>query len=281
MSETPYENLDWNHLWQQAREQKSWQSKGEEDWDKKAPSFAKRTARSLYVRQFLKLLNPEKSWTVLDVGSGPGTIALPLATKVKHITCLDFSANMLQILKEQAIKQNLGNITTTKVSWENSWQNHGIAPHDIAIASRSLNVQDLRAGLARLSAYGLKKVVITDRVQHGPFDPLAFEATGRSLQAGPDYIYTVNLLYQMGYLATVDFIRLEEQLVYPSFEEALAGYTWMFRDLTEEEKKLLRQYVLSITTFEQDGSVVVQRRHVPTWAFISWEPSPTHTIESL
>jgi hypothetical protein len=145
----------------------------------------------------------------------------------------------------------------------------------VVIASRSLAVADLRAALLRLTEFGLKKIVATDKVRHGPFDPDAFAAIGRPLNTGPDYIYTVNLLHQMGYLATVDFIRLEEHLLYPSLDDAFARYAWMFRDLTATEADLLQRYVRSITTINGDGSATVHCRHVPTWAYISWAPEPS------
>ena len=76
----------------------------------------------------------------------------------------------------------------------------------------------------------------------------------------------------MGYLPSVEYIRLEATLVYPSIDEALTAYTWMFRNLTAEEKTRLRKYVRSISTAQKDGTVTVHRPNVPTWAFISWKP---------
>ncbi len=161
---------------------------------------------------------------------------------------------------------------TCQLSWEGDWSAHDIKPHDIAIASRSLAVTDLKAALTRLNTFAVKRVCITDRVKSGPKDPEAFAAIGREPGSGPDYIYTINLLYQMGILPTVEYIRLEETMEYASFPEALAGYTWMFHNLTNSEKQRLEQYVRSISTTKADGTVTVQRRIVPIWAFISWKP---------
>ena len=266
------ENLDWNLLWQQAKSKKTWKAKKAQDWDKKAASFAKRTATSVYTDQFLQLLQPQSQWSVLDAGCGPGTLTLPLAAMVRRVTAFDFSQNMLNILQKNATENGLANITICHTSWEEDWKSSQIPPHDVALASRSLAVRDLGAALSKLSAHAREKVVITDRVKHGPFDPEAFAAIGRPLNTGPDYIYTINLLYQMGYLPTVDYIRLEETLVYDSFTDALSSYTWMFQDLNENEEKRLKKYVQSITTIAGNGTVSVHRRHVPTWAYISWHP---------
>ena len=272
MANIQFHDLDWADLWVQAKKKKNWRRKGAADWDKKAASFAKRTASSIYVDKFLALLNPQPEWDILDIGCGPGTLALPMADRCERVTAIDFSANMLRMLEERAAAEKMDNIITRKLSWQDDWQGEGIRPHTVAIASRSLAVPDLKKALERLNSFARDQVCITDRVQHGPMDPDAFKAVDRDLNSGPDYIYTVNLLYQMGYLPEVAYIRLEESLQYSSFDEAYASYSWMFRDLTLDEEKRLRKYVQSITTTHQDGTVEVFRRHVPTWAFISWKP---------
>ncbi len=272
MPELHLEDIDWNILWQQARKKKSWKSKGVDGWNRRAASFARQATRSVYTEKFLAMLQPQKTWSVLDIGCGPGTLALPLAGLVRRVTALDFSANMLALLKQQAQDQGIVNISTHKLAWEDDWQPQGITPHDLTIASRSLAVRDLRAALERLTSYARKAAVITDQVGSGPFDPAAFRAIGRQLRTGPDYIYTVNLLYQMGFQACVDFIRIEEKQPYASFAEALARFTWMFNDLTTHEEKRLKNYVRSIIATAADGTVFLHRDHVPTWAFIRWMP---------
>ncbi len=266
-------SIDWNDLWKQARSVKSSRSKTPGDWDRKAPAFARRNSASLYIDTFIELLQPRLSWSVLDIGCGPGSIAIPLSPKVRNISALDFSEKMLEILGARADAAGITNISPHALSWTDDWKLHGIEIHDVTIASRSLAVDDLRSALAKLTEFARTLVVITDRVGHGPFDPDAFSAVGRELNTGPDYIYTVNLLYQMGIYARVDFIRHESTLSCSSMNEAMDLYTWMFQDLQPGEKKQLKKYVQSITTTAKDGTITLHRDHVPTWAFIRWEPS--------
>ncbi|BCO10103.1 hypothetical protein GF1_24790 [Desulfolithobacter dissulfuricans] len=272
MNITSFEDIDWNALWHLARKKKSWRSKGAADWDRRAPSFARRTASSIYTEKFLQLLQPDPGWSVLDVGCGPGSLTLPLARKVLRVTALDFSQAMLDILERDAVRQGIDNITPVHLSWTDDWASHGLKPHDLAIASRSMSVPDLREALEKLNAFATRRVCLTDRVAHGPMDPDAFAALGRKLESGPDYIYTINLLYQLGHRASVNFIELEKELHYSSFAEAMESYTWMFRDLTAGERQRLEDYVRSIATFHGDGSVTTRRQHPPIWAFISWKP---------
>jgi len=264
--------LDWNKLWKEAKKQKNWKSKKAADWDKKASGFARRTAGSIYINRFLDLLKPQPDWSLLDVGCGPGTLAIPLAEQVKQVSAMDFSRKMLEILERRAIEKGQTNIRTFHCAWQDNWRDLGIKPHDAAIASRSMAVPDLKEALTKLSRHASQLVAVTDRVGHGPLDAAAFHAIGRTINSGPDYIYTVNLLHQIGYLPTVDYIELERELRYADMEEALQSYLWMFRNLTQDEKNRLQKYLQSITSTADDGSVVLQKPQPVVWAFISWQP---------
>jgi SAM-dependent methyltransferase len=266
-----YLDIDFNELWQEARRQKSWSGKSRADWDRKAESFAKRTAHSEYADIFMDRMDPDPEWTVLDVGSGPGTLTLPLARRVKKVTAVDYSSQMLALLIKQAEADNLGNIEAKEASWEDDWQEIGIEPHDAVIASRSLAVDDLAGALTKMNQWAKKVVYVTDRVGATPFDPEAFAAVGREFSSGPDYIYTVNILYQLGINAKVDFIGLPGVRIVANREEALASYSWMFDRLTSDEEQKLATYVDSRLKKNTDGQYRLQLLTPPTWAFIHWD----------
>ncbi len=270
-----YNEIDWNKMWQAARKKKkSGKKRSAGDWDKKADSFRKRTRRSVYTEKFIRLLNPDEKWSVLDMGCGPGTLALPLSGLVSRVTAADFSARMLTLLEQEATSLNISNITTVHASWNDDWSAKSINPHDIVIASRSLAVEDLKAALEKLIRFARKAVFITDRVEYGPLDPDAFAAIGRPMKLGPDYIYTLNLLYQMGIKASVDFIKLDETPTYSSLEQAFKSFTWMFHsELTSREEECLLKYVKTRMIQVGETTWELRRRNVPVWAFISWSVS--------
>ncbi len=98
MQNIQLKDLDWGLLWQQANSKKGGRRKQSTDWDQKADSFAHRTVHSVYTDRFIQLLAPKPDWSILDIGCGPGTLALPLAQHTQKVTALDFSGNMLDIL---------------------------------------------------------------------------------------------------------------------------------------------------------------------------------------
>ena len=268
---TTYDDIDWKILWQNAREQKSWTAKGPKDWDKKAPSFLKRNSRSPFVDLVLAKLPLQKEFTVLDAGSGPGTLSLPLAKLVHSVTALDYSQGMLDALATEAAKQGTKNIRTINASWDNDWEQFDLAQHDICIASRSLSVPDLQASLAKLNSYSCGYVFVVDRIGHTPFDREAFKTVNRPFRSGPDYIYTVNTLYSMGIHCSVDIISLPSETIYKDIKAAMESYCWMFKDLTQDEENSLQQYILSNSRQSDDGQCIVKRATPPRWAIISWK----------
>ena len=217
------------------------------------------------------MIDPAPGATVLDVGSGPGTLALPLARRVSRVTALDFSGQMLAELEGRAAAEGITNIRTVRGAWEDDWPALGLEPHDIAVASRSLSVDDLEGALVKLNAFARQRVYLTDRVGPGPFDPEIFAAVGRKFEPGPDYIITVNLLYRLGIYARVDFIPAEYTSVYSSREEAIDSCRWMLDELRPGEEEKFEAFLAERLRQEPAGGWVLPRRHQPLWAVLWWD----------
>jgi len=268
-----FSDLDWDQLWRNARSRKTWGSSSAADWDKKAVSFASRNQSSPFVSQVLSHIPLTPSATVLDVGCGSGTLALPIAGQVRSVTAVDFSAGMLSALTELAAEADITNIRTIQASWEGDWPACGIGRHDIAIASRSLAVADLRAALQRLDDYAATYVFIVDRIAPTPFDPEAFAAVGRPFECGPDYIYALNTLYSMGIHANVDIISLDRETEFADLDDAMRSYQWMIRDMSPREESALRLHLAHKSRPGEDGRIIVDRGFRPQWACLWWDKS--------
>jgi SAM-dependent methyltransferase len=266
-----YSDIDWMQLWKNDRAQRSWSSKGAADWDKKATSFAERNNQSPYNSLFLSRLPLEPSFSVLDVGSGPGTLALPLARLVRSVTAIDYSRKMLEALQGRMKNEGLSNITCAHCSWEDDWQQYQIEPADLVIASRSMNVAELSLAIDKLNDYAKKYVFISDRIAPSPFDPDVFAAIGREFNSGPDYIYTMNLLYSKAIHPNVEILELTRSIEFRDMDEAIESYNWMIKDISSSELKKLKQFVQSRAVMTEKDRVIISRRHPPRWALIWWK----------
>jgi len=261
---------DWNRAWREMRTSKPSPARHAKFWDGRSRSFAKHVTRTGYAEKFLEIMEPRPEWTVLDMGCGAGTLALPLADKVQTITAVDFSERMLSILREECLAKNINNIRMVHAGWEDDWVKVGLGQYDVAIASRSLVVDDLKGTIAKLNHAARKSVFIVTVVGDGPHDRRAYEAVGRELQVGPDYIYNYNVLYQMGIYAKVDFITQQVQDTYAEREEAMESVRWMFPEITREEEEKLDAYMTRHLTC-RDGLWMLDYAKPVRWAVLWWE----------
>ncbi len=267
-------NIDWNRAWQEARKHKKNDRSDSSHWNRRAASFAQHAKKSNYAEEFLRMIAPQPEWSVLDVGCGAGTLAIPLAGLVKRITAIDFSEAMIALLNDHCAEHGLSNISTGVVGWEDDWDQAGIGIHDVAIASRSLVVDDLRTALIKLHNTTRHRVHISSLVGDGPFDRKIFEAIERDLDRGPDYIYVCNLLYQMGIHAEVRFVNNGDGgRVYRDVDDAVGKFRWMIDSLTPEETARLRRY-FEKHLVRTEGGWTLSYRHAVRWAIISWNKQP-------
>jgi SAM-dependent methyltransferase len=264
------QTIDWNDAWKEARAQRIFPERDRTFWNKRAPDFAEISMKTGYAEAFLKIINPKKTWTIFDMACGAGTLAIPFAGYVKSITAVDFSEKMLEILQEKCNQAGIANVRTIKASWEDNWSKAGIGQHDVVIASRSLVVDDLRHAITKLNDIARKRVYISTIVDDGPHDRRIFEAVGRELHAGPDYIYNYNLLYRMGIYANINFIIEDNHKTYRNHGEAIDSVRWMLDDITSEEEKKLEDYFDRHLIFSE-GRWVMDCRKTVRWAVIWWD----------
>jgi len=262
--------IDWNRAWQARSLRRSPQKGNTDFWDGRAPSFANDRGRASYVDRLLSIMNPQREWTVRDMGCGGGSVAIPLARSVSSVTAVDASGGMLELVRSRCKEEGIRNITTLRGRWEDDWEEVGIGTHDVALASRSMVAEDLRASVLKLDRIARKGVYIVTMVGDGPFDRRLFDAIGRPLNAGPDYIYNYNMLYQLGILANVAFIEESRTRVYESPEAACASVQWMFGELKPVEEERLRAYVREHLVL-RGGSWSFPYPMVIRWAVMWWE----------
>jgi SAM-dependent methyltransferase len=236
----------------------------------RAASFAEHARESHYCDEARALLRPAPDWTVLGVGCGAGTLAIPLASEVQSVTAMDISDKMLELLSRRCGELGIANVKPVLAAWDDDWPAAGIGPHDVVLASRSFFATDLRGAVDKLTALARKHVMVVSLVGDDPYDRAIFDAVKRPLYRGPDFRFITNYLTQAGIFANVSFIREIEDKTYATLDEAVEGMRWMLDGITPAESALLRAH-LSDRCVRGDGRLALPSPKVTRWAAIWWD----------
>ncbi|WP_198305991.1 class I SAM-dependent methyltransferase [Arcobacter vandammei] len=263
LENTNLDKLNFAKLYKKQIKSSTFKSKSSSDWDKKAQYFSQNVVNSPYTKEFISKMNLKDCETLLDVGSGPATISLALAPKLKKVYALDYSSEMLSYAQQNAKEKNIENLVTIHKSWYDSWED--VPNADIVVASRSMEVKNIKKALLKLNEKANKKVYITTKVGGSFVDSEILAQIPRKVIPRPDYIYLVNTLHSMGIFAKVDFIKTKNsKFDTPNEDEFIQSLKWSLGSLSKKEEKILREYFN--TTYKHK-----EQKEFLTWAFISWE----------
>jgi SAM-dependent methyltransferase len=259
-------HIDFGDLYRQHMAASGRQLKAPEDWDGRAPRMKAGALGSEYVKAFVSRMDLTDCSSLLDVGCGTGAIALTVANRLQEVIGLDYSAGMLEAMRELAEERGLSHVRPLRRSWEDDWSDVPVC--DVAVASRSTAVRDLEAALVKLDRHARKRVYLTSKVGGYFIDPEIAAVIDRKLDPVPDYIYAVNILYQMGREARIDFINNDHR---PSACETSAEFVrrvgFSLGPLDEGAHRRL------IDWFNSDPERARSTGQPFRWAFISWETS--------
>ncbi len=272
-------DTDWNEVWK-ARQDRydAAQIAGDtsHDWDKKenADRYAS-NSKGEYDRRIqmtIDGLSVSRATRVLDIGSGPGTLAIPLAGKVHDITAVEPGAGMIAALEERAENEGITNITCIRKRWEDVDPSFDLAgPYDLVIASLSLTMHDIRDAVQKMDAVSCGEVCLYWFVDL-PFwermhADLALPLHGSPYYPGPKADCLWNVLYQTGIYANVEMLPLDKEYRFPSLEEMTAFFKKRFGVTTEQQERVLESYLSTLV--RQDGADFVISGN-STFAKIWW-----------
>ncbi len=109
---TNLDKLNFSKLYKIQMKNSTFKSKSSSDWDKKALHFSQNVLNSPYTKEFTKRVDISDCETLLDVGSGPATISLALAKKLKTVYALDYSKEMLNYAEQNAKNKEIDNLVS-------------------------------------------------------------------------------------------------------------------------------------------------------------------------
>ena len=240
-----YDEIDFDALYKAQKARSSFGKKFAEDWDKKAPSFNEGVMKSAYAREFIDKVDFTGVSTLLDFACGSGALSVLAAERADKIYSYDFSPKMLEFARENAKIYGAKNVKFAQKAFEDDWSD--VPECDAVLASRRLEVDDLKAALNKLLSKTKKLLYITFKVGGSFVEDEILDAIGRKVEQKPDFVYLLNILFQMGYLPSLSYIKAKCHAgPETSAQELIQKTRWgLGGELSETEEARLAEYFSS------------------------------------
>lgn len=257
------DNIDWNDVWTiQTKKHLECGNKTEcaSIWDEKeaAKKFWEMSQRDgqKRVRETMESLPLTPDSRVLDIGAGPGSLAIPISEKVAHVTAIEPSSGMLEVLQENIADFGCDNVTCIKKLWEDIDVEKDLdGPYDVIIASFSLGMPDIRKAIEDMQAVSSGYIYLywfageTSWNLHSK--KIWPELHGREYCSMPKCNILYSVLYDMGIYPNMSTFELGRIERYTSIDEAMNDLSSHFSISTDEHKTILADYLES--TLEKEG----------------------------
>lgn len=208
---------------------------------------------------------------ILDIGSGPGILALPMAKRVREVTVVEPSAAMRDLLKEHMEEDGITNIRILPYLWEDVPEEE-LGDYDLVIASYSLNMPDFFEAAMKMNRHSKGEVwlywfagetswerdkrILRERIG----DPRPVKCH-RKIDEFYDILYKAGIYCDITMLSDTSFDR-----EYESFEQAVEDLGRR-NEIEPEDLPVLRAYLKERLERNGDGWIY---RDLTCYARMSW-----------
>ncbi len=196
----------------------------------------------------LERLDLDQNSRVLDIGAGPGNLAIPFALKFAHVTAVEPADGMLNLLKKNAEKESIRNITCVQKKWEDFEIEKDLeAPCDLVIASFSLGMADIGNAIKKMIEASAKYVCLMwfagETHWEKDYKKLWPKLHNEEYISSPKIDVLYNVLYQMGIYPELSSFPFSTENSFSSLEEALNHFKSGFKIKNEKQEKILLEYL--------------------------------------
>ncbi len=273
--------VDWAQLWRELSERhlhggaRRKQPEGEDDaWRTKARGFDAHIKQRWAVpdstrARVIAELQAHPGSTLVDIGAGTGAWAALLSRYAHHVTAVEPSAAMIEVMRDNLAAEGVTNVTIV----QGSWPEVEVPEHDMALCSHAMyGCPDLPGFIRRMEEVTRRTcfLVLRAPAADGLMARFATRVWGQPYDS-PNFQIAYNILLQMGIYANVlmEDTGLWEPWKHANLEEALADVKRRF-GLEKDDRhdgylaELLQQHLAY-----QDGCYVWPRG--VRSALVHWE----------
>lgn len=216
-------------------------------WNRhKAEWYQKGLEHSGFPKAAMGVILPraERCKSFLDVGSGCGSLAIPLAKAGKTVTALDASGAMINILNEEVKKLKLKGIKPLVSEWDKA----ELKAHDAVLcANVPTLLSEPEKTIKRMDSLARKAVFIIenadphgDKFYYNELYPLLFN---KPFGERADYFRTYSALHSLGIYANVEIIEYDFDQPFADLDEAMEFWKEYIGIVTGEHDRKLRDFL--------------------------------------
>lgn len=209
---------------------------------------------------------------ILDVGGGAGRYALPLATRARHVTVVEPSADSVEMLTSRAAEAGLANVTAISEAWEDAE-----APAaDMVLCSLVLHhVPDAVPFVTKMQEYAKDRVVLVEMMETpGALEIPFFERVyGSAPTPLPGLPSVLDVLWAMDIFPDVTMVSADAAVLETDRDAALDQLRGRLsvREGTETDDRLL---AAADELLEETPNGLVVRGVAPQrQAIVTWRPA--------
>ena len=187
--------------------------------------------------------------TVLDIGAGPGTLAVPLAKRGCAVTVIEPSTLMIEAMGEYCKRAGVDAEIGVIPDIIDNLSSDKIGTYDYVVSSFAMAFPELKELLMKMNAAAKKQVHIFWFINTPSWGKVeedlwhVIHPGERIVRSHADLIW--NCLYEEGIYANLTVHDMNSPTYYENAEDAVSEYVRRLCAETDEQKDIVRWYIVS------------------------------------
>jgi len=207
-------------------------------------------------RPILDLINILPGENVLDIGGGPGTLAIPCAEHGANVTVVEPSEGMVKVLEQNLAERNIHNIDVIRKRWEDVSEYEIGKPFDHVIACLSLNFPDIDSALGKMCKLCRGRVYIVCFCNTPPWEKVLEDLWlllhNKIYSSVPKSDILIKIIKKMEVSPNISYIQYKFKDSYTSFQEIVYEYANRLNITSDHERSLINSYLMDKISYSNN-----------------------------